>query len=106
MIDTPEGFARRLDAAAEQIDDSAEEWAEHWGHETAERMRSTAPRLTGALAASIRQVEPGGIEIGVDYWPYVERGTADTAPQPFIGPAISAIRDNALGDALERGLDI
>lgn len=54
---------------------------------------ASAPRLTGALAESTGlAVGEGGFEVGVgvDYGGFVEFGTSDTAPQPFLGPAFDA----------------
>lgn len=71
--------------------------------ETRDAARSLAPRLTGALADSI-DVEGGGLErvvsAGVPYAGYVEYGTSDTAPQPYMGPA-ATVADRALVDAIE-----
>jgi HK97 gp10 family phage protein len=52
--------------------------------------KSLAPKLTGALAASIT-TDPtkNGAEVGptVRYAPFVEYGTWKDPPQPFMGPA-------------------
>ena len=48
--------------------------------------QSRVPVLTGALRDSIGPDEDG-FGAGADYAGYVEFGTSDTAPQPFIGPA-------------------
>jgi hypothetical protein len=55
-------------------------------------MQRTAARRTGALIRSIRQRAPGEIEVGVDYGPYVDRGTVHMGAQPFIRPTIRKIR--------------
>ena len=59
--------------------------------------KSLAPKLTGALAASIT-TDPTktGAEIGptVRYAPFVEYGTWKDAPQPFMGPAADAHEDD------------
>lgn len=54
-----------------------------------------APVLTGTLSASITATISGdgmSSEVGpeVEYGGYVEYGTSDTAPQPFMGPAAEA----------------
>jgi HK97 gp10 family phage protein len=69
--------------------------------ETAERIEATAkslaPKLTGALAASIT-TDPTvtGAEVGptARYAPFVEYGTWKDAPQPFMGPAAEAHEDD------------
>lgn len=51
-----------------------------------EDAKSRAPVLTGTLRDSIGPDEDG-YGAGADYAAYVEFGTSDTAPQPFIGPS-------------------
>ena len=68
--------------------------------EAAERIEATAkslaPKLTGALAASIT-TDPTktGAEVGptVQYAPFVEYGTWKDPPQPFMGPAAEGSED-------------
>lgn len=45
------------------------------------------PVLTGTLRDSIGEDGEGGYGADTDYAAYVEYGTSDTAPQPFIGPS-------------------
>jgi HK97 gp10 family phage protein len=69
--------------------------------EAAARIEATAknlaPKLTGALAASIT-TDPTktGAEIGptVRYAPFVEYGTWKDPPQPFMGPAAERHEDD------------
>lgn len=66
--------------------------------------RSLAPKLTGALAASIEADVSGPVaEIGpsVDYAPFVEFGTVYMAPQPFLGPASDKHEDDMTRALLE-----
>jgi hypothetical protein len=48
--------------------------------------RSRVPVLTGTLRDSI-EVDEDGYGSDVDYAAFVEFGTSDTAPQPYIGPS-------------------
>lgn len=48
--------------------------------------QSRVPVLSGRLRDSIGPDEDG-YGSDVDYAPFVEFGTSDTAPQPFIGPS-------------------
>ena len=67
---------RALRSAAKGIEDDA---------------KRLAPVRTGALKASIRANVRGDhaeIEAGVRYSSYVEEGTSDTAPQPYMRPAV------------------
>ncbi|MCI0544213.1 MAG: hypothetical protein L0Z49_07165 [Actinobacteria bacterium] len=106
MIDASDvaDYARHLDIAAVRVEVEAELWASEWGEHLTEAMIGRAPERTGALKRAIRQVEPGGIAIGVDYWPFVDRGTARQAPQPFIAPAFATVRRPAQADAGRRAL--
>jgi HK97 gp10 family phage protein len=55
----------------------------------ADAARSYAPVLTGTLRDSI-QVDEDGYSSELEYAPFVEFGTSDTAPQPFIEPSATA----------------
>lgn len=101
-----DAFAARLEKRSATIDIDAENWKNHHGAATEEALRSFVPKDTHALEKSIRQVEPGGIEIGEDYWIYVDRGTVNHPPQPFVSPALESIRPAAVKDALQEGLNI
>jgi HK97 gp10 family phage protein len=48
--------------------------------------KTRVPVLTGTLRDSIGPDEDG-YGAGAPYAPFVEFGTSDTAPQPFIGPS-------------------
>jgi HK97 gp10 family phage protein len=64
----------------------------------ADAARSYAPVATGALRDSI-QVDEDGYSSELRYAGYVEFGTSDTAPQPFIEPS-SAAAEKAFVTAL------
>lgn len=86
----PNPFAPHL--AALQASDDIRRIAD----ETARRASSLAPKLTGALAASVSVVpagEPGGWTVAFDvpYAPFVEFGTYKDAAQPFLRPAAGAV---------------
>lgn len=108
MIDTSDvdRFAQRLHQASTEIGIQEELWAQEWGDETADIMYLRAPKDTEAMARSIRQTAPGEIEIGEDYWPYVEGGTAHMPPQPFIGPSVREIQPRCARDALNRAVRV
>jgi HK97 gp10 family phage protein len=97
MID-PAVFAARLRAPL-----SEEEWKKEWSQRVADEMRSFAPVDTGELRASIR-VTGDGVEVGASYGVYVEFGTSDTAPQPFVAPAVNRAIKPAAADAGKRVL--
>lgn len=101
MIDASQvtAFATKLDRAAGLIEAEADQWARQWADEVATIMAAIAPRLTGELAASIRQISNGVIEVGARYGVYVDRGTSRTAPQPFVRPSIDRVKPRALDDA-------
>lgn len=103
MIDTSQvdRFAARLNTTpSPQIEDG---WRDEWSTKVADEMRDLAPSLTGALRSSIRTSDEGVI-VGVDYGAYVEYGTADTAPQPFVLPAVNRLARPAAEDAAQRVL--
>ena len=52
--------------------------------------KSRAPVLTGALQASI-VADDDGVGPTVPYGGFVEYGTSDTPPQPYMGPAADAV---------------
>lgn len=90
-------FAARLIVS----DDIEGEWRDEWNPKTADEIRNRAPVLTGALKASIHETETG-VDIGVPYGAYVEYGTSDTAPQPFVTPALDKLARPAAEDAARR----
>jgi hypothetical protein len=52
-----------------------------------EDAKSRVAVLTGATRDSIGPDGEDGYGAGTDYAPFLEHGTSDTAPQPFIGPS-------------------
>lgn len=74
---------------------------------TARDARAFAPVLTGELKSGIRGQHLGLVGEVVSeapYSDYVEDGTSDTAPQPFMSPALERNTpgvERALGDAGE-----
>lgn len=97
-------FEARVDLAATRIDVEAEIWARHWGDRTVEAMQETVAKRTRRLERSIRQTAAGQIEIGEDYWVFLERGTSTMAPQPFVGPAVRRVSRPATEEAGNRAL--
>ena len=94
MIDTSDvdAFAAKLDSSPGLVE---EPWRQEWSGKVADEMRSLAPVDTGRLRDSIR-TDDQGVEVGVEYGPFVEYGTSDTRAQPFTVPAIlSLIRASA-----------
>lgn len=71
-------------------------------------MQAAAPVLTGALRGSIGTTWRGPLaaEVGTDleYAGYVEGGTSDTPPQPFMGPTADKIEGTDAFDDLLEGL--
>ena len=75
--------------------------------ETRDAAKSFAPKLTGALADSIEAEGDGldwSVSPNVPYDFYVEYGTSDTAPQPFMSPA-ATVADRVLVEAIEEVAD-
>ena len=62
--------------------------------------QNRAPVQTGTLRASIRvqQVGPthARVVVGADYGLYVEMGTRHTRAQPYLGPAVTAVKGSFL----------
>jgi HK97 gp10 family phage protein len=96
MIDATEvtEFALRLGVPVEVIE---EPWRDEWSEKVATDMRSLAPVDTGTLRDSIT-VTADGVEVLADYGIYVERGTSDTPPQPFVLPAVNQNAEPAAAD--------
>jgi HK97 gp10 family phage protein len=68
--------------------------------------RARAPKLTGALAASIIPV-PEGVAAGQDYSGFVEFGTRYMEGQPFLGEALEDTQDTVadlVGNAAKTAL--
>lgn len=105
-------FEHKLELAARTVDEMAEDWQQDWGEEWADGMRQRALAMEGPgdpvhLHDQIRQVEPGGITMGrAFWWLFLEYGTVDMPPHPFINPAMKKVRTPARKDASERAIDL
>lgn len=99
-----DAFAVRLATAGQRMQIEEELWQQRWGSELVSQMRSRAPRQTGALADSIHQDASGNVVVGVPYGGFVEYGTSDTAPQPFMRPAVDQVTPEATRDAGRRAV--
>jgi HK97 gp10 family phage protein len=86
---------------AELAQRRADEARDVVGNRIAETAAEIAPKLTGATAASI-SYEDGEVGPTTPYAPFVEFGTVDTAPQPFMGPAASRHEDELPAEVLKR----
>lgn len=92
-------FATRLIVS----DDIEGDWKEEWTPKLGDEIRSRVPVRTGQLRDSVIETDDG-ITVGADYAGYVEYGTSDTAPQPFVNPSIDRLLDPATQDAQRRVL--
>lgn len=109
-----ESYARSLQLASQLIAEEGKDFEELWGEKWADAMRTTVPvsqeenNKDGVhLRDEIRQVEPGGITFGRAYWWYfLERGTVNMSPQPFVAPARKLIRTPARKDAADRAIKL
>lgn len=112
-VDTSElkAFAAEIAAAAGRVEPEAIETMRDVVEDAEDLMREAAPVLTGTLRGSIRTTWHGPLSATVgphtDYDEYVEGGTSDTAPQPFVGPTADVVTvtapsafDRMLGDLL------
>lgn len=99
MIDfDTRAFAQELDRGVAQYERDGEKALDELGNKIVARAQSLVPTDTGRLRSSIRVVAKGrdaagphvdvGAE-GVDYAVYVEYGTDDTTPQPYMRPALA-----------------
>lgn len=64
------------------------------GDEGLEEAQRRVPVATGALRDSLRveRITDGRrISANVDYWGFVEYGTADTPEQPYLRPTLTAL---------------
>ena len=105
-------YARDLARAATGIDVKGEAAAAKVGKGALQSARGHVPVLSGALRDSLRLTQTGArAVVGTDlfYARFVEYGTSDTAPDPFIGPAfvewaprlvqeVEGIRDDVVKD--------
>ena len=91
-------FAARLGASVEILEEG---WQGEWSRKVADEMRRNAPVDTGRLRDSIQTTDDGVI-VGVPYGGFVEYGTSDTAPQPFVAPAVNRLIRPAAVDAGDR----
>jgi HK97 gp10 family phage protein len=98
-------FANRLNAASRRIDEEGDRLEDEWGEKWADEMRAIVPVLTGRLKSSIEQVDSGVIEME-GYGVYVDRGTSEMAPQPFIRPAMNRIKEPASREFGARAVDL
>jgi HK97 gp10 family phage protein len=104
-------YAADLNRAADSIDADAERAVDRVERGALQTAQDNAPVLTGTLRRSLRTRRTGlafTLESSVDYSVYVEYGTSDTAPQPFVAPAVDEweprlvrelelVRDRAVG---------
>lgn len=96
-----------LAAAPARVDRGAQDAVGDYVSGTERDARAFAPVLTGELKAGIRGRAVGLLGEVISEAPYsgyVEEGTSDTAPQPFLGPAHEANVpgvERRLGDAGE-----
>ena len=103
-------FQNKLQLTSDLADEMAEDFQQDWGQEWADQIISNTPTGPGIpvhLKDQIRQVEPGGITMGSAFWwRFLEYGTVNMAPQPFINPAMKRIRTPARKDAGQRAIDL
>lgn len=112
-VDTSElqAFAAEIRAAAANTPREAAETMRDVVEDAETLMRASAPVLTGTLRDSIRTTWTGPLSATIgphtEYDEYVEGGTSDTAPQPFVGPTADVVTvtapsafDRMLGDLL------
>lgn len=95
-------FAGRLDRSATSVDQTARDVGDRHGARLATAMAAAAPARTGELAASIRHVGGGVVEVGAEHGPYQEYGTARHGPQPFARPALTKVAPEYVRAAGER----
>lgn len=105
MVSTPEIFAARLYQAAASAELRADELEREWGERAVDEMRNRVPARTGRLRSSIRQTEPGVVEVDVDYAIYVDRGTSRMPPQEFVRPSLNSVQPQIEREGLEAGID-
>lgn len=89
---------RGLERALPRVEHAAREGLKQTADKIAEDARARAPVDTGTLRASIATHEEGEIIEVVataDYAAYVEFGTQDASPEPFLRPAIQQARAKA-----------
>lgn len=81
--------------------DVESEWQRAWAPKLTEEIRRRAP--SGRLRANIRQ-RPDGAEFNESawWWYFVEYGTVDQGPRPFVNPALNHIARPAAVDAARR----
>ena len=103
-------LAARLERAPRLIAQRAAKDVDDWGRSTERAARALAPEDTGTLRNGIRaEVRGLSAEVHSDapYSVYVEEGTSDTAPQPFMAPALEQTTpafEKAFADAPEQFL--
>ena len=103
-------FQHKLETTARLAEEMAEDFQQDWGQKWADEILArtpTGPGIPVHLKNQIRQIEPGGITMGEAYWwLFLERGTVNMEPRPFINPAMKKIRTPARKDAGARAIDL
>jgi HK97 gp10 family phage protein len=92
-----ETLARRFDAAPARVDRTVRTVIADAAENVASTARSLAPSDTGATRASISvEMAADGMDASIGpttyYARFIEYGTVHMAPQPFMGPALDAVR--------------
>ena len=85
-------YADDLRRAAEGLDEEAEAAVMRVARTALRTAQTKAPVDTGTLLRDLRIVRRGSvvaIESSVPYAPFVEYGTSNMAPHPYIGPAFA-----------------
>lgn len=98
-------FANRLEGAATSIDRSLDREGDQWGERLAGAMRGHAARDTGELAASIRHLGKGVVEVGAEHGVYQEYGTARHGPQPMAQPGLREVKVGYSRAALKTAIE-
>lgn len=102
-------LAADLAAAPAKVEAKGVRAVEVAAQRTQRNAQRFAPVLTGRLREGIR-VETEGLEASVvstvRYADYVEYGTSDTAPQPYMRPAADLAPDPLADDLGDAGEDI
>ena len=91
-------FTRSLATAAALVEAAARRSIVHAGETVVRDAQRRAPVRTGTLRDSITVTRINdGVELHVnaDYAGYVEYGTGDTPPQPYLRPALAVVRSQA-----------
>lgn len=106
-VDTSQlsALGAEITAAAAKVTPLAGVAVRESADEAFELSQSLVPVLTGELRASghVEQTGPLSAEVVYDaeHAVYVEYGTSDTAPQPFIGPAADPAAETLVDGLLD-----